>query len=208
MSLRISSPSKTGGGRRGGAGEELEPDFYMSRLIKLLPAEAVAVYPMLHNRALDVVKDVKDANQIEAGKRSMEVAPASGQAASAATDGASSVAAPITDAVSSVATGSAPIVETAAWLPPAMAWFVLLLVILLRWQATRDAAGNPQWGAVAIAAVSFFLWVPTMNGSFGVMEFAETAQLISWPEPVQKFVPEFLLIFWTIFVPAFYKPQN
>lgn len=208
MSLRISSPSKTGGGRRGGAGEELEPDFYMSRLIKLLPAEAVAVYPMLHNRALDVVKDVKAANKIEAGKRSTEAAPASGQAAATATDGASSVAAPITDAGSSMAAGGPPIVETAAWLPPAMAWFVLLLVILLRWQATRDAAGNPQWGAVAIAAVSFFLWVPTMNGSFGVMEFAETAQLISWPEPVQKFVPELLLIFWTICVPAFYKPQN
>lgn len=208
MSLRISSPSKTGGGRRGGAGEELEPDFYMSRLIKLLPAEAVAVYPMLHNRAHDVVEDVKAANKIEAGKRSTEAAPASGQAAATATDGASSVAAPITDVGSSMAAGGPPIVETAAWLPPAMAWFVLLLVILLRWQATRDAAGNPQWGAVAIAAVSFFLWVPTMNGSFGVMEFAETAQLISWPEPVQKFVPELLLIFWTIFVPAFYKPQN
>lgn len=160
MSLRISSPGRGGQVRRGGSGEPLEPDFYMSRLIKLLPAEAVAVYPMLHNNAEDVAE------------------------------------------------ASAQISSGAGWLPIAMAWFVLMLVILLRWQATRDANGNAQWGAVAIAAISFFLWVPTMNGSFGILEFATAAEWIAWPKPVEEFVPEVLLIFWTIVIPAFYKPEN
>ncbi len=189
MSLRISSPGKGGHVRRGGSGEPLEPDFYMSRLIKLLPAEAVAVYPMLHNNAADVVDQVRRSG------------------------GAPSTAATSVDPVTGVPVEAMSVVSSQAssgadWLPMAMAWFVLLLVILLRWQATRDSNGNAQWGAVAIAAISFFLWVPTMNGTFGIMEFATAAEWIDWPQPVKDFVPEILLIFWTIVIPAFYKPDN
>ncbi|MCH9808073.1 MAG: hypothetical protein K0U74_10090 [Alphaproteobacteria bacterium] len=211
MSLRITSPSKSGGPRRGPGGEELEPDFYMSRLIKLLPAEAVAVYPLLRGRAQDVVDDVEALRKAESGAT---------QNAAAVADGAVAVTPAAADGVAAVATGegvsgpataglaSLPPIESTDWLIPAMAWCVLLMVILLRWQATRDSAGNAQWGAVAIAAISFFLWVPTMGDSFGVMEFATATGLISWPDPVQKFIPEFLLIFWTLFIPAFYKPDN
>ena len=192
MSLRISTPSMGGDGRRGGAAEPREPDFYMSRLIKLLPAEAVAVYPLLQKNAEKIVRDVK----------------ASGGNGVAQTSSTDAIAGAPSGVVSGVSNTAGHVPLDADWLPMAMAWFVLLLVILLRWQATRDNNGNPQWGAVIIAAISFFLWVPTMGGTFGILEFATSAQWIHWPESVKEFIPQVLLMFWTIVIPAFYKPQN
>ena len=184
MSLRISTPGKGGQGRRGGSGEAGDSDFYMSRLIKLLPAEAVAVYPLMQRNAEGVISDVKSSIKTANDKIQTAVTEVDPETIAQAAQ------------------------EVPDWLPVAMAWFVLMLVILLRWQATRDANGNAQWGAVVIAAISFFLWVPTMNGTFGVLEFATAAEWIRWPDAVEEFVPEVLLIFWTIVIPAFYKPQN
>ena len=192
MSLRISAPSRTQGVRRSADGEALEPDFYMSRLIKLIPAEAVAIYPMLQYRAAEVAQQSK---QERLEKLTQETDQANTATATATST---------TEAQSIVSGVAEPV-----WLLPAMAWLVLILVILLRWQATRDAAGNPQWGAVAIAAISFFLWVPTLDGgSFGILEFLNAVGWVDWTPAIQKFVPEVLLIFWTLLIPAFYKPEK
>lgn len=195
MTLRISAPSRDGRNRRGPGGEELEPDFYMSRLIKLLPAEAIAIYPMLQDRAVTTVMTAHDETQAAARRAGFSDSNGPAQAAEAA---------PIT------MTDLARLPrETATehWLPILITWLVLMLVIVVRWQATRDDRGNAQWGAVAIAAVSFFLWVPTMHGSFGIIEFFEALGMIDWPDAIERFVPEVLLIFWTVLIPGFYKPE-
>ena len=92
------------------------------------------------------------------------------------------------------------------------------MVILLRWQATRGPDGDGQWGAVAISAVSFMLWVPVLDGvgstpamvgSFGIFHaLIDDWGLIHWAPAVQRFVPELLLVLWTILIPAFYRPSN
>lgn len=49
MSLRVHARSRDGAATRGYSGGEADP--YMSRLVKLVPAEAVGVYPLLLNQA-------------------------------------------------------------------------------------------------------------------------------------------------------------
>ncbi|MEQ8823400.1 MAG: hypothetical protein RIC14_03405 [Filomicrobium sp.] len=92
------------------------PDGYMAKLVKLVPAEAIALYPFLHAGALAVVQN--------------ENGDISG-----------------------------------LWLPALVGWLVLAVVILLRWLATLGPDGKAQWGAVAIAAISFVLWVPNLGKS-------------------------------------------
>lgn len=206
MSLRIVSPTKDGRPRRNSGEQELEPDFYMSRLIKLIPAEAVAIYPLLHSRADGVIKDVE---QIEAWEKRK------GQGFTQPVDSFSTEPIGPGDVTNqAIERGPEFLLSPFArepdhWLIIAMAWLTLVLVIVVRWQATRDPfSGHAQWGAVAIAAISFFLWVPTMNGSFGIMELASNAGLIDWKQPVQDFIPELALIFWTLIVPVFYRPGS
>ena len=93
-----------------------------------------------------------------------------------------------------------------------------MVVILLRWQATRGADGRPQWGAIAISAVSFLLWVPVLDGtvgsatapgSFGIFHtLIDDWKLLDWHTEVQRFVPELLLVLWTMLIPAFYRPAR
>ena len=104
---------------------------------------------------------------------------------------------------------------SAEWLPAGVAWLLLLVVILLRWQGTRGPNGAAQWGAVAISAFSFLLWVPVLDasapgviGSFGIFHVLVQSEWINWAPQVQKFVPELLLVLWTILIPAFYRPSN
>ena len=48
-----------------------------------------------------------------------------------------------------------------------VAWVLLLIVIVVRWRATSEPGKGPQWGAVLIAGVAFFIWVHVMHGDFG-----------------------------------------
>jgi len=190
MSLRI-GPSGDGEDRRRRSPDDASPagDFYMDRLVKLIPAEAITAYPFLHSRAVDVAAMVAEK-------------------------------APGAAAGSTVAAAAAGPYGSADWLPAGVAWLLLIVVILLRWQATRGPNGDAQWGAVLISAVSFLLWVPVLDGatggnasgavaSFGIFHvLVNDWGVIHWPPPVQKFVPELLLVLWTILVPALYKPAN
>lgn len=187
MTLRISAPSSEEGGRRSVGGPAAAPDYYLARLVKLIPGEAVVAYPFLHSRAEEVV-------------RAVEAEAESARQAAAAADP--------TAVVEPAVTGLSEVALSGHWLLIAVAWLILLVVVLLRWQATRVENGPAQWGAVFIAAVSFFLWVPVMGGSFGVLDTVQTYTGTVWPVAVQKFIPELLLILWTILVPAFYRPQG
>ncbi len=187
MSLRIAAGNEMDGGRRGPGDMGASTDMYLDRLVKLIPAEAITAYPFLHSRALDVAQNVLDDE--------------------ARTTTASALGANLNASLGS-----------AAWLPAGVAWLLLLLVILLRWQATRGPNGTAQWGAVAISAVSFMLWVPVLDGamagshipgSFGIFHaLIDDWKILNWHVDVQRFVPELLLVLWTILVPAFYRPST
>ena len=195
MTLRISSPADDEGGpRRDGTMPTGSTDLYLSRLVKLIPGEAVVVYPFLNSRAKSVVYEVEAGDKAQAAANQVSnVLPAANASPLDVTSQASS------------ALSSIPI-DPNHLLLIGIAWLILLLVVLLRWQATRDGDGRAQWGAVAIAAISFFLWVPVMDGSFGVFHAFES--FVHFPGPVQKFIPELLLVLWTILIPAFYRPQG
>lgn len=166
MTLRIVTPrDEERRGRRSIGETDVAPDYYLARLVKLIPGEAIVIYPFLHSRAEGVVMQ-------SAGL------PAGGE-----------FAAPD------------------HWLLIGIAWLILVVVVLLRWQATRDGNGRAQWGAVAIAAVSFFLWVPVMQGSFGIFETLRIYSGVSPADAVKQFIPELLLVLWTMLIPAFYRPE-
>ncbi|MEQ1577885.1 MAG: hypothetical protein ABL894_09545 [Hyphomicrobium sp.] len=187
MSLRISSPSSDDGGRRG-MEAAVSTDYYLDRLVKLIPGEAVVVYPFLNSRAESVIFELNSKPGSLAGDQAADALPAVSPSALDVTGPAFNV--------------------SDHWLMISIAWLILLVVVLLRWQATRGDDGKAQWGAVAIAAVSFLLWVPVMNGSFGMFSMFELYSGLNVASPVEKFIPELLLVLWTILIPAFYRPQS
>lgn len=175
MSLRIRVARETGGRRAGEAGGY---DFYLDRLVKLIPAEAITAYPFLHSRAVEVADQV-----------AKTPVPANGM------------------------------IQSAAWLPVGVAWLLLIIVILIRWQSTRVPGQGAQWGTVIIAAISFLLWVPVLDGiaapgaadvpsAFGIFDTLTGWQVLAWPDEVKKFVPELLLVLWTMIIPHFYQPAD
>lgn len=188
MSLRISSPANDDGGRRGPGVAAVSTDYYLDRLVKLIPGEAVVVYPFLNSRAASVIEELKRDPEAIANNASANIQPPAGVTPSAVADAA--------------------VNASGHWLLISIAWIILLVVVLLRWQATRGDDGRAQWGAVAIAAVSFLLWVPVMNGSFGLFNVFEIYSGIPVYLPVERFIPELLLVLWTILIPAFYRPES
>jgi hypothetical protein len=77
-------------------------------------------------------------------------------------------------------------------------WTVVCLVgvIAIRVWGTRDSgpAARPQWPAVAIAAVSFLIWVYQLGGGPFARAGLYDARAAS-----------LLLLSWTFFVPLFYR---
>ena len=53
MSLRIIAPAAPGEVRARAADSSTPVDHYMERLVKLVPAESIAAYPLLHSLAVD-----------------------------------------------------------------------------------------------------------------------------------------------------------
>jgi hypothetical protein len=74
-------------------------------------------------------------------------------------------------------------------------WWALAcvgLVIMVRVWGTSVPGKGPQWPAVAIAAVSFVIWVYVTGG-----------QIATWPIKNQ-FIPSAAVVVWTFIVPHFY----
>jgi hypothetical protein len=97
-----------------------------------------------------------------------------------------------------VGSGVIPITKRGVLLGWAL--FCLLCVIGVRILGTRDGARGlgPQWGAVAIAAVAFVIWVYSIGGPFA-------AYLGSGYQP---FIGSLLVLAWTFVVPIVYRPQS
>ena len=78
------------------------------------------------------------------------------------------------------------------WLP----WAAFILVIFVRAWGTRDGTGSwrtVQWGAVAIAAVSFVVWTISLGHPIAYLEFHK------------PWVGSVLLMVWPFLIPYFYK---
>ena len=70
----------------------------------------------------------------------------------------------------------------------------LMICVVFRTRMTRGPDGRPQWPAVAIAAVSFIIWVYVLGAH--VVGFALPDQYKVWPA--------LMLLAWTTIVPAVY----
>lgn len=160
MSLRVYAPA-TIQTREGGDASALTGS-YMERLVKLVPAEAVAVYPLLYNEAKGLA---------DAGNRARAIVLVS--------------------------------------------WIILAIVIVLRLQSTAVPQRGPQWLAVAIAAVSYVIWVYVFGGYFGIEGWVHpwlpgiSSDPTQLPDPdttkFKSLIGSLSLVCWTLVVPAIYK---
>jgi len=160
MTLRVYSPATTR--MRGDAEASASSGSYMERLVKLVPVEAVSVYPLLFNEA----NSLADANN-----RTRAVALVS--------------------------------------------WIILAVVIVLRWQATAAPERGPQGLAVAIAAISYVIWVYVFGGHFGIETWLQrwapalSSDPSGLPDPdaakFKSLIGSLTLVCWTLLVPAVYK---
>jgi hypothetical protein len=76
----------------------------------------------------------------------------------------------------------------------ALAAVSLVFAGVLRFVATRDAQGKPQWAAIGIAAVSFALWVTALQPPAGPVDLGANA-----------FYASLAALAWGTILPVFYK---
>lgn len=107
------------------------------------------------------------------------------------------------------------------WTVYFVAWVMLLIVLVLRTSMTWERGRGPQWGAVLIAAVAFFMWAQTMGGAFGFEMLythlasssgdATTRSLIGQAaadSEISKFVTNVSLTAWTMLAPVVYRGDD
>ncbi len=175
MSLRVRGPLPAGEVRRGPGGAPMPPmdDGYMSRLVKLVPAEAIGPFPFL----LDYAN---------------KFAPAPG-------------------------TGP-------RWSVYFVCIVLMLIVVVLRAQATREPGKGVQWGSVLIAAVAFFIFAHVMGGDFGfeqvidklasgagtdgISRTAGSSAPATDPTELKKFISNVALMAWTTLAPVVYRGED
>ena len=176
MSLRVRGPLGDGEVRRGPGGAPMPQvdDGYMSRLVKLVPAEAVGPFPFLMDYAQKV-----------------------------------------------------PMPEgSPRYAIYFVAWVLLMIVVVLRARATYEPGRGPQWGAVLIAAVAFFIWVHVMGGDFGFERLFERvasagagpgndgitrttgAAVAAGGQDLKNFVANVGLMAWTTLAPVVYRGDD
>lgn len=174
MSLRVRAPLPAGEIRRsaGGAPMPAVDDGYMSRLVKLVPAEAIGPFPFLMDYARQI-----------------------------------------------------PIPEgSPRWSIYFVAWVLLAIVIVLRIKTTSEPGKGPQWGAVLIAGVAFFIWVHVMGGDFGfelllknltagagpdgITRTGAAAVAGTSPDQLKNFVSNVALMAWTTLAPVVYRGED
>lgn len=92
-----------------------------------------------------------------------------------------------------------------------ISWLLLGVSIFLRWNATSIKGQGPQKMAVAIAGISFVIWVNVIGGHFGVRNIIAAAgfqELASVLGSAKEFLATVALVIWTILVPVVYTGDN
>lgn len=69
----------------------------------------------------------------------------------------------------------------------------LALLLIVRAIGTKAPNSSTQWGAVAIAAISFLIWVYSIGGFFFSLKINDAA------------IPALAMIAWTVIAPILYK---
>lgn len=92
----------------------------------------------------------------------------------------------------------------AAGFPGVWAFICLLLVVLVRTLGTKQAGKPIQWIAVAVACVSFVLWVYATGGQFFEWKLPTTPEEAA--KNAQGAVSAAIGV-WTFVVPFFYKGE-
>jgi hypothetical protein len=85
----------------------------------------------------------------------------------------------------------------------------------LRWQATDVPERGPQWLAVAIAAISYAIWVYVFGGHFGIETWLQRWVPALATDPngssdpdtakFKSLIGSLALVCWTLLIPAVYK---
>ncbi len=149
MTLRIISETSARNLERGlhtgrDIGGDLQ-DTYMTRMTKLVPAEAITGYPLFLNMV------------------------------------------------------PAPRQWTAVLV---VAGIVLLVVVVLRWSATKGSDGKAQWPAVILSAISFIIWVFVMGTGSDFSGFAVISNSVLGLPP--QVLSALMMFAWTAIAPAIY----
>ncbi len=121
-------------------------DTYMTRLTKLVPAEAITAYPLF-------------LNTIPADRRQWQ-------------------------AVMFVAA------------------VILVVVVVLRWSATKGPDGKAQWPAIILSAISFVIWVFVLGTN------SDFRGLVAIPNVPTELISSLTLFAWTAIAPAIYTGER
>jgi hypothetical protein len=79
---------------------------------------------------------------------------------------------------------------------------ILVVVMVLRWSATKGPDGKAQWPAVILSAISFVIWVFVMGAN---SDFATLLDLSKVAPGIQPQLLSSLALFaWTAIAPALY----
>jgi hypothetical protein len=79
---------------------------------------------------------------------------------------------------------------------------LLIVVLVLRWRATKSADGRAQWPAVFLSGVSFLIWVAAMGPDLGFTGLSIMS--IEVPGVSTELLSALLLFAWTAITPAVY----
>jgi hypothetical protein len=78
-----------------------------------------------------------------------------------------------------------------------LAWSIICAaaIVALRWKATTDAQfRRPQWTSIAIALVSFVIWLYAVGGPVAAYGL----------KPARDFIGSLAILAWTFFIPLWY----
>jgi hypothetical protein len=78
---------------------------------------------------------------------------------------------------------------------------VMIVVVVLRWSATKSAEGKPQWAAVLLSALSFAIWVLVMGSETDFRGLSVAADVMNISS---QLISGLALFAWTAIAPAIY----
>lgn len=92
-----------------------------------------------------------------------------------------------------------------------LSWVFLIMVVVLRWRATKSPDGKAQWPAIIISAISFVIWVYVTKGDFGFSNFVGSnvvGQFLERLRDYRDFVSSLVMFAWTLMAPALYTGER
>ena len=86
-----------------------------------------------------------------------------------------------------------------------VAAFILVVVVVLRWSATKGPDGKAQWPAVILSAISFIIWVFVLSANTDFATVADLARYSPVPVPL---LSSLALFAWTAIAPVLYTGER